>query len=1124
MKGDHEPVLPELFQKTAASVGLPLNTSPWQAPIPPLILASARRLLGGATLHLDLPGFYATGLLNGRLSVGNTTTQLSLSLSPVGLISSCGACETREAPLCSHAAAALLTLREHQAQGAAAPQKAAPPQPFPNDPPPLRNEKPVAPPLREAFRCTTLLLSGSRKSPYFLALGPGNRPLTHEEFQALECEALARPERLTPTAALFARSFEPWHPAEKDRKSVLAFRPRSGTPSIFSYFAEPGISILSPRTLAPYRLSRLSTPPFPEFSARWSAEAGGELLITGQIPLPDGPPPLKNVFWMVFDSCSMLCGNGALFLFPSDPPVPPPVFRLMDRLSEKASFSPAEWGPLLDPEGGGAIPSLSFPTGSPPLVFGSRRHWTPCIGIRGRHDGGLDLSPSLVFDGRIAVPLFGPERHRLPTYLSGFHPPKSDGDSGPDTLFVVGRDREKELYFRNIFEKIARMSGLDATILVERNQSARLLGSILPDLEKAGFAVDRSMLYDGSILPGPYRIALSVSGLSRERVRVAATLQTGRGSVPFPPPEARGGQGFPDEEHVVVAVRNGGTIYLEGTAREHYRDIRRFFTLDDEGTAAVSRYYLSMLWSLRPDLPIYPDDGLAGQLEPFSPSPLPPPVFDRLAETFTATLRPYQKEAISFLVSLWDEGLSGILADEMGLGKTISVLGFLRTVARERGWPQGSRPPLIALPASLLYNWTHEAERFSPGIRLHVHAGTGRRDRQASFADADLILTTYGTIRNDLHLASGPPFSCLVMDEAHLVKNPDSRIHKALHALPALNRIAVTGTPVENRLLDLWGIFNNLMPGFLGSRTLFEHRFFHESRQNTSPDGDRIDLLRKLVSPLILRRTKEKVLAELPPKVEMDVWIDPSPEERATYARLKRKGTMELGPPERSGASSRMAYLTLLLRLRQLACHPQLLPPDMRGGLTTSSKFETVLDKICEGVEEGHKILLFSQFTSVLDLFEERLPEKEIRFIRLDGSTPITDRKARVDAFQSDDPASPAVFLASLKAGGVGLTLTRADYVFHYDPWWNPQVEAQASDRSHRIGQKKKVFITRFLTRGTVEERVRILKESKKDIFDRLVGDPRSGDPMDEHDSAALSIADMQLLLDIDPFSRKEGL
>ncbi|MEC4682276.1 MAG: C-terminal helicase domain-containing protein, partial [Nitrospirota bacterium] len=210
----------------------------------------------------------------------------------------------------------------------------------------------------------------------------------------------------------------------------------------------------------------------------------------------------------------------------------------------------------------------------------------------------------------------------------------------------------------------------------------------------------------------------------------------------------------------------------------------------------------------------------------------------------------------------------------------------------------------------------------------------------------------------------------------------------------------------------------------------------------------------------------------------------------------------------------RMAYLTLLLRLRQLACHPALLPEEIRGSLTRSSKFDLVLEKLSEGTAEGHKILLFSQFTAILDLFEAALPERGITSVRLDGSTPLPERKKRVDAFQSEGPGSPSVFLASLKAGGVGLTLTRADYVFHYDPWWNPQVEAQASDRSHRIGQDKKVFVYRFLVRGTVEERVRILKESKKEIFDLLMN--AQYDAPSDRITGTLSIGDMLDLLDFE--------
>ncbi len=321
----------------------------------------------------------------------------------------------------------------------------------------------------------------------------------------------------------------------------------------------------------------------------------------------------------------------------------------------------------------------------------------------------------------------------------------------------------------------------------------------------------------------------------------------------------------------------------------------------------------------------------------------------------------------------------------------------------------------------------------------------------------------------------------------------------------------MTGTPVENRVLDLWGIFNILMPGFLGSKLLFERRFFRENEEGEIRNS-RIDLLGKIVSPLILRRTKEMVLSDLPPKVEVDIWIDPAPEERSLYHLLKTRGTEEILSSNNGAGAIRMVYLTLLLRLRQMACHPLLLPAEMRGGLTRSSKFDLVLEKIQEGTSEGHKILLFSQFTTILDLFEEALPPMGISSVRLDGTTPLPERKKRVDAFQSDAPESPLVFLASLKAGGVGLTLTRADYVFHYDPWWNPQVENQASDRTHRIGQEKNVFVYRFLVRGTVEERVQTLKESKKDLFNLLMN-ASPADGFSDRGTGLLSIEEMQDLL-----------
>jgi superfamily II DNA or RNA helicase len=831
-------------------------------------------------------------------------------------------------------------------------------------------------------------------------------------------------------------------------------------------------------------------------TGEWAGDPGDRLRLHAAIDSPEGPLSLKSHLFFSFGETAIVCGEGKIRFFVPDPPLSAPTMRLVDRALRGDSLTPAEWMPLLDPERQGADISALLAFNPPEMApdYRSGKTAPPVVRIEGLSEGGLSLRPEIRYSDRISLPLFGPDRHRLGDYLS---------DSDGNRVRLISRDRERELYFRNVFEKIARLSHSGERIPVQRADVAPVLDRTLPALEAAGFTIDRGELFGDEIIGGPVSLTLDLFAEGDDQIRVTARLLTTTGAYPLP------GRKKGEEDSPLLPLPHGPSVYLEGPERRQEEEIRQLFPLDGNGQTQASRYYVSMLHLLRPDLPFAPSPTM--DLSPFAPTPVPGDDFERLSQIFSASLRPYQKEAVSFLHSLARENLSGILADEMGLGKTISVLGFLLMQKLTGRFSPEDRPPLVALPASLLYNWAHEAQRFCPGTLLHLHAGPDRWKRfQALSSPPDLILTTYGTLRNDPQLAQGPPFASLVMDEAHQVKNPDSLIHKSLSQIPARIRIAVTGTPVENHLTDLWGLFALLMPGLLGSRSQFERRFLREETSGEERNR-RITLLRNLVSPLILRRTKEMVLRDLPPKMEVEIWVDPTEDELLHVHEIKseaRRQIEQMGEVE--GAPLRMAYLTLLLRLRQQACHPGLLPPELRGKRGHSSKFLLALDKIAEGVEEGHKILLFSQFTGMLDLFEEALPSLGISTVRLDGSTPIPERQTRVALFQSDAPDSPRVFLSSLKAGGVGLTLTKADYVFHYDPWWNPQAEAQASDRSHRIGQTRSVFIYRFLVRGTVEERVQDLKKVKRDIFSRLL----DGEESLTGGGDALSLEEMRALID----------
>ncbi len=1056
----------------------------------PLQVAAARRLLSRATVEL-LPGDISEEQIKllFSLSTESSLVEITLWKNQNDLLCTCPLCGVAGELPCPHAIAALELLKESSSKPSSSPEKASTPsKPLsPRTPPSSRLPLP---------RISALVLTGHRTAPLFVALKDGGDLLSPGEFGQI-AQRLQEGEPLPPATTLFASAFTSFN-YQSPGQFTQGYRPKRGaTDSLFALLKE-GLPVLSARTRSPYRVLLPARSPRPQVTGQWEGNPGERLKLQASIETPEGPLSLAHHMFFSFGESAIVCGAGKIQFFVPDPPLSGAAIRLLERALKEESLTQGEWMPLLDPERQGGELSATFcfdPPGLAPAYL-SGKLATPRVRIEARTEGTLSLFPEVQYSDQVALPLFGPDRHRLGDYLP---------DPGGNGIRLISRNRERELFYRNTFEKITRLSHTGESIPIQRADVAELLDRTLPSLQDAGFVIDRGELFGEDIIGGPVSLLLGLKEQKNDRIRIDASLFTQAGTFPLP------GRKKGEEESPLLPLPHGPAVYLEGPERQQEREIRQLFSLDGNGSAEASRYYVSMLHLLRPDLPFCPSPGL--DLSPFSPTPLPDDKFDALSRIFTASLRPYQREAVSFLHSLARENLSGILADEMGLGKTISILAFLLMQKLTGAITPEYRPPLVALPASLLYNWSHEAHRFCPDLTVHLHAGSDRWKRfQSLLSPPDIILTTYGTLRNDPELSEGAPFACLVMDEAHQVKNPDSLTHKALFEIPARLKVAVTGTPVENSLTDLWGIFALLMPGLLGSRAQFERRFLREETTGEEKNR-RITLLRNLVSPLILRRTKEMVLRDLPPKVEVEIWVDPTEDECLHVHEMKRQARHQIEQMEAlDNTPLHMAYLTLLLRLRQQACHPGLLPPELRGARTHSSKFLLVLDKIAEGVEEGHKILLFSQFTGMLDLFEESLPGLGITTVRLDGSTPISDRQKRVALFQSDSPDSPRVFLSSLKAGGVGLTLTKADYVFHYDPWWNPQVEAQASDRSHRIGQTRSVFIYRFLVRGTVEERVQDLKKVKRDLFSRLL----DGDNSLSRGGDSLTLEEMRSLIDFE--------
>jgi superfamily II DNA or RNA helicase len=476
------------------------------------------------------------------------------------------------------------------------------------------------------------------------------------------------------------------------------------------------------------------------------------------------------------------------------------------------------------------------------------------------------------------------------------------------------------------------------------------------------------------------------------------------------------------------------------------------------------------------------------QLATLLPAPIPAGLEQQL--------RPYQRLGAAWLWYLYQQKLGGVLADEMGLGKTLQALALLAALAGE----EPGRPALVVCPASLLENWRREAARFAPQLRVFVHHGE-RRLAAEDFSAHDLVITSYGTLARDQELFAGRELACVVADEAQHIKNRRSQNARSLRSLPAGGRFLLTGTPLENSLDDLRSLFEFLLPGYLDpvpAGTRGEDRRWYDDR------------LRAKTAPFILRRTKQAVAPELPEKIEQVLWCELGSAQAALYRAVQEKSERELFDLEAGGASEarvRLAALTQLLRLRQICCDPRLLPDSAAAATRSpveSAKLEAFLELLDEAVDDGHRVLVFSQFTSLLALLRPELEAQGLAHCYLDGSMSPRARQAEVDRFQAS--AEIPLFLLSLKAGGTGLNLTGADTVVHYDPWWNPAVEAQATDRAHRIGQSRTVTSYKLIASGTVEEKVLGLQDEKRAL---LAGVFEASDAA----AAKLSVADLKSLL-----------
>lgn len=504
-----------------------------------------------------------------------------------------------------------------------------------------------------------------------------------------------------------------------------------------------------------------------------------------------------------------------------------------------------------------------------------------------------------------------------------------------------------------------------------------------------------------------------------------------------------------------------------------------FFSMNKDGVK-LSKYHMPVLESLihlskksTLDKKVESTLDKIDDFKKISPTPL--------SKNIKANLRNYQKAGYDWLNFLRDYSFNGILADDMGLGKTLQTLSLLQKIKDKK---KKASPFLIVVPTSLIFNWKNEVKKFTPSLKAHIYYGSSREKDEALFKkmlkENDIIITTYGILRNDLALFAPYEFEHLILDEAHTIKNPQSISARTVCAIKSKSKLAISGTPIQNNLMELWSIFNFLSPGYLGTYDSFKENFLIpievEKDENVSKS------LSKLINPFLLRRNKSVIAKELPKKTEVIIKSKFLEEEEKIYKTWKDHYSLEISRSIKDNGlnKTRLKILQGLTKLRQLSLHPKMIDPNYKG---SSGKFDVLIMEITKILEEGHKILVFSSFVKMLDLIKDELELRGIKYSYLTGSS--KNREDIVEEFQNSKTPKP--FLISIKAGGVGINLTSADYVFIVDPWWNPSVEMQAMDRAHRIGQTKPVFVYKVIAEGSIEEKILELQKSKKKLVEDII-------------------------------------
>jgi hypothetical protein len=622
---------------------------------------------------------------------------------------------------------------------------------------------------------------------------------------------------------------------------------------------------------------------------------------------------------------------------------------------------------------------------------------------------------------------------------------KAERDQGLEKLYI---DALKEAGL-DLDGKVRKMPYTDGVEWLNENYKALESTGVEIKFEKRGGEPQR-------IFVGERSIAIEVEE-GRDWFDIKGRVKFGSFEIPF----IRVLNYIKQNKHQML-LPNGEYVQIPTAWFEEYRALVDFCKIED-GKAVIARHHCVVADELMrgSKIKLSIKDNMRMLLEHKLDQNFDLPV------NFNGVLRHYQQQGYNWLRLLDDLSLGGCLADDMGLGKTIQTLCLLQWLKE-----QNRGICMLVVPTSLVYNWEQESAKFTPGLKVHVHTGNQRYRNPDDFQHVDILLTSYGVLRRDKHILSAIPFNYVILDEAQAIKNPQSDITQVCLSLKARRFLTLTGTPLENSLTDLWSQVHFFNRNMLGSASHF---------LQTCKQPEKQELYRQLLKPFLLRRNKSEVLTDLPEKSIIVQWCDMTDEQQRFYRDIRNSYRDRfIENKDANDKVNPMILLEGLLRLRQSANHPLLADKEY---VEDSGKFDTVCQMLDEVLGQGDKVLLFSSFVEHLKLYRKYLDERRIGYCYLDGST--KDRKGEVERFQHDD--QPQVFLLSLKAGGVGLNLTRASYVFLLDPWWNPAAEAQAFDRAHRIGQQNKVFVYKFITRNTIEEKILNLQEEKLRLFDAMM-------------------------------------